>query len=165
VPQPATAPPRAAPARLPSRDDITLAWGDELLAKIPRGAKARYAAGRFVEVGDRGAVFAVPNAAHAEKCEEFRNDVERVLAEHFGRTVPLTIIVESTAPTPPAAPAPAAPAPAPAKKAAPPEPEPEHEAVVDVHELDDAPPDNRTGVDQLTEAFPGAELLTEGDGG
>src|SRR5690349_21537212 len=36
---------------LPSRDDLTLAWGDVLLAKIPRAAKARYTAGRFVEVG------------------------------------------------------------------------------------------------------------------
>jgi hypothetical protein len=34
-----------------------------------------------------------------------------------------------------------------------------------VHELVDAPPDNRTGIDKLAAAFPGAELLQEDAGG
>jgi hypothetical protein len=44
------------------------------------------------------------------------------------------------------------------------EPVDEQDEVIDVHELADAPPDNRTSVDQLTDAFPGAELLPEGEG-
>jgi DNA polymerase-3 subunit gamma/tau len=148
-------------AGLPSRDDLTLAWGDELLSKIPRGAKARYTTGRFVEVGDSGAVFAVPNAAHAAKCEEFRIDVERVLAEHFGRPVPLVITVDAVAP----APAPTRPEP---KVVTPPTVTPkvidEPEEIIDVHELEDAPSDNRTSIDQLADAFPGAELLPEDNG-
>jgi DNA polymerase-3 subunit gamma/tau len=163
---PAPAAPVAAPSGdLPTRDDITLAWGDELLAKIPRAAKARYTAGRFVEVGDRGAVFAVPNAAHAAKCEDYRADVERVLADHFGRAVPLVLVVENAAASPVAPAAPPASAPA-ATRAPEPVEEPvdEQDEVIDVHELADAPPDNRTSVDQLTDAFPGAELLPEGEG-
>ena len=146
---------------LPSRDDLTLAWGDELLNKIPRGAKARYTTGRFVEVGDRGAVFAVPNAAHAAKCEEFRIDVERVLAEHFGRPVPLVLTVDATAPVPePRTPEPKAVTP----RTVTPKVIEEPDEVIDVHELEDAPPDNRTSLDQLADAFPGAELLPEDNG-
>jgi hypothetical protein len=33
-----------------------------------------------------------------------------------------------------------------------------------VHELEDAPADNRTGLDQLADAFPGIELLPEDNG-
>jgi hypothetical protein len=40
----------------------------------------------------------------------------------------------------------------------------EPEEVLDVHELEDAPADNRTSLDQLAEAFPGAELLPEDNG-
>ena len=157
----------ASSADMPSRDDLTLAWGDELLAKIPRAAKARYTTGRFVEVNDTGAHFAVPNAAHASKCEEFRADVERVLADHFGRPVPLVITVDAA--TPPAA---AATAPKPAPTDVPPAEAKskaraaveEHDEIVDVHGLEDAPSDNRTSIDKLAEAFPGAELLPEDSG-
>jgi DNA polymerase-3 subunit gamma/tau len=165
----AAAPKTAAPSGdLPSRDDLTLAWGDVLLGKIPRAAKARYSAGRFVDVGDQGAVFAVPNAAHMAKCEEFREGVEAVLAEHFGRPVPLVLAVDTAAPPPPAAPpSPSARAalertPTASRPAAAPEEPPEE--VIDVHELEDAPADNRTGIDQLSDAFPGAELLSEDNG-
>jgi DNA polymerase-3 subunit gamma/tau len=171
TPTKSTAPTTAAPTTaaptgdLPSRDDLTLAWGDVLLGKIPRAAKARYAAGRFVEVGANGAVFAVPNAPHMAKCEEFREAVEQVLAEHFGRPVPLVLTVDSAAaaaapPPPPAAPARGA---APVRTVTPPKVD-EPEEVIDVHELEDAPADNRTSLDQLADAFPGAELLPEQDG-
>ncbi len=37
------------------------------------------------------------------------------------------------------------------------------EEIVDVHELEDAPPDKRTDVDRIAAAFPGAELVQEED--
>jgi len=147
---------------LPSRDDLTLAWGDDLLGKIPRAAKARYTAGRFVEVGANGAVFAVPNAPHMAKCEEFREAVEQVLAEHFGRPVPLVLTVDTAAAPPSAAATPSREA-NPVRTVQPPKVE-EPEEVIDVHELEDAPADNRTSLDQLADAFPGAELLPEDNG-
>ncbi len=133
-----------------------------LLGKIPRAAKARYAAGRFTDVSEHGAVFAVPNKPHQEKCEEFRVAVEAVLADHFGRAVPLVLTVDDVAP--PSAPAPMA-AP-PVRTVAPPivDDDPEPEELIDVHELEDAPADNRTSLDQLAVAFPGAELLPEDSG-
>ena len=153
--------PRAAGAA-PTRDDLTLAWGDVLLGKIPRSAKALYTAGRFVSVDNDVAVFALPNAPHMARCEEHRPAIEHVLAEHFGRPVTLRLIVDEPAPAPAAKPAPK-------KQAAPPPPvvvaEEHADEEIDVHELEDAPADNRTHVDRLTEAFPGAELLPEDNGG
>ncbi|MEY2461415.1 MAG: polymerase subunit gamma/tau [Acidimicrobiaceae bacterium] len=162
APTRAPAPPVAPTGDLPSRDDLTLAWGDVLLGKIPRAAKARYTAGRFVEVGANGAVFAVPNAPHMAKCEEFRDAVEQVLAEHFGRPVPLVLTIDTAAPPPKAA-APSREQAAPARAVKPPKFD-EPEEIIDVHELEDAPADNRTGLDQLADAFPGIELLPEDNG-
>ncbi|MEY2450672.1 MAG: polymerase subunit gamma/tau [Acidimicrobiaceae bacterium] len=167
APAPVAAAKAAAPvnaAELPSRDDLTLAWGDELLGKIPRAAKARYTAGRFVDVGPQGAVFAVPNAPHLAKCEEFREAVEQVLTEHFGRPVPLVLTVDASAAPPAPAPAPV-PARGPAaQKVRTPKVVEEPDEIIDVHDLEDAPADNRRSIDQLAEAFPGAELLPEDDG-
>ena len=173
-PRPAPTPPGTAPTApgaAPTRDDLTLAWGDVLLGKIPRAAKALYTAGRFVSLEDGTAVFALPNAPHMARCEEHRAGIERVLSEHFGQPIALVLTVDDSVP-PPAAKAPTKPA-----KAAPVEPtvtapaevepaevEPADE-VIDVGELEDAPPDKRTHVDRLTEAFPGAELLPEDSGG
>jgi DNA polymerase-3 subunit gamma/tau len=132
----------------PTRDELTLAWGDTLLAKVPRAAKPRYAGGRFIAVDDRGAVFALPNAAHRSRCEEHRAGVEQVLADHFGRPVPLVLVVDegSSVPTPPL---PAASVDEPV------------EEIIDVHDLENAPPDKRTDVERITAAFPGAELVEE----
>jgi hypothetical protein len=119
-----------------------------LLAKVPRAAKPRYAGGRFIAVDDRGAVFALPNAAHRSRCEEHRAGVEQVLADHFGRPVPLVLVVDegSSVPTPPL---PAASVDEPV------------EEIIDVHDLENAPPDKRTDVERITAAFPGAELVEE----
>jgi hypothetical protein len=143
----APAAPKAAAATgaLPTRDELTLVWGDTLLALLPRGAKPRFAGGRFVAVDERGAHFALPNEPHRRRCEEMRADVERVLAEHFGRPIPLVLEVEGAAPQ------------------APPSVADEVIEIEDVHALDDAPPDDRTSIDRLAEAFPGAELFQEED--
>jgi DNA polymerase-3 subunit gamma/tau len=133
---------------LPTRDELTLAWGDTLLSKVPRAAKPRYAGGRFVAVDERGAVFALPNEAHRARCEEHRAGVEQVLGDHFGRPVPLVLVVDDGTP--------ASPAPLPAER----DDEPVEE-IIDVNELEDAPADNRSHVDRLAAAFPGAELMQE----
>jgi hypothetical protein len=129
---------------------LTLAWGDALLAKVPRAAKPRYAGGRFVAVDERGAVFALPNAAHRSRCEEHRAGVEQVLSDHFGRVVPLVLVIDdgTTIATPPM--------PASAIDEA-------VEEIVDVHDLDDAPPGPHGDVDRIAAAFPGAELVQEED--
>ena len=148
-PAPPPAPvPKAAPAPapagdLPSREELTVAWGDVLLTALPPKAKPRWAGGRWTAVEDGAAVYALPNDVHRQRCEEFRADVESVLAAHFGRPVPVRLVVEGQAP--------------PAAEAPPEEPED-----VDVAELTDAPAAVTSGPDQLiSQAFPGAVPVEE----
>ncbi len=91
--------PAAAPGTLPSRDELTLAWGDSILSSLSQRAKSRFAAGRFMSVDDGTAVFGLPNAHHARRCDECRPEVEGALAAHFGRPVPLKVVVDD-APAP-----------------------------------------------------------------
>ena len=83
---------RTGPARhrwpVPSRDELTLAWGDHVLDALPRGTKAIYSTGRFVDGDGAAAVFALANVPTRDHCEKKRAEVEKALAAHFGRPVP-----------------------------------------------------------------------------
>ncbi len=170
--EPAGAPPArgAAPAHagsadLPTRDELTVAWADHIVGSLRPATKARYLAGRFVEVRDGAAVFALPNQVHRDQCETRRADVEEALAAHFGRPVPLRLVVDAgetgaarpdraaTGRSGEDAALPAAPAGGPAEGG-----EPE---LVDVSELTDAPDQPADGVARLAEAFPGAEVVED----
>lgn len=150
----AAAPATAAAEHLPSREELTLAWGDTILAALGGPAKARFAAGRFVDVADGAAVFALPNDVHRARCEDVRAEVEKALAAHFGRAVPLRLVVDRDAVRPPAD------DPRPVPPPVPDEP-------VDLSELVDAPAEPpRSAAQRLAEAFPGAEVVpVPGDGG
>ncbi len=141
----------AAKGDLPTRDELTLAWGDTILASLPARAKAFFSAGRFLAVGDGAAVFALPNRPHAEKCERCRPEVESALAAHFGRPVPLRLVVDDD---PPAA-APTGPSGADEPAA------PESDDEIDLSQLTDAVGVPDTSVDRVRELFPGAELVEE----
>ncbi len=113
-PSPPTAPATVEPAPAPSaasvetpaatatmtvdRDSLTEAWGDGILRSLPARAKALYSAGRFVSVATDGAHFALPNAAHRERCAELLPVVEAALATHFGSPVSLVLDVDDPAP-------------------------------------------------------------------
>jgi DNA polymerase-3 subunit gamma/tau len=131
---------------MPSRDELTIAWADNVLPQLKGMVKALFAAGRFVSADENGAVFALPTAPHRQKCEEKRKDVEATLAAHYGRPIPLTLIVDGEATTPTTSAAATAPAP---------------EEDVDLDALVDAPAAPTASIDRLTQAFPGAELLTD----
>jgi hypothetical protein len=137
----------AAGTNLPSRDELTLAWGDHVLDRLGGSAKARFNAGRFVAVEDTAAVFALPNRIHRDRCEELRPQVEEALAAHFGRSVPLRLVVDGDSP---------------AEASRPVAEAEEVEEVVDMAELRDAPSDARSHLDLLSEAFPGSQVVEEG---
>jgi hypothetical protein len=137
---------------LPSRDELTLAWGDRVLSGLRPKVKMLYAAGRFVDHGGEGAAFALPNKAHAERCEPLRADVEAALSDEFGRSVPLVLVVDGEFDDTPA-PAPVA-APAPVDEVA---------DIGPIEELEDAG-SAATGLDQVTDIFGKVELLEEEDG-
>jgi hypothetical protein len=129
--------------------------------------KARFAAGRFVEGDGTTAVLAFPNAPHRDACEPMRAQVEDALAAHFGRPVPLRLVVDGGgAPAAAADPRPGTggPVPAPDDEGVELPPDPGPEEYYDASELVDAPPE--TAVDpvaRVAHAFPGA-LLVDDDG-
>jgi len=84
----------ASAATLVDRDSLTEAWGDTVLRALPARAKALFSAGRFVEVDDRGAHFALPNAAHRDRCVDLTPAVEAALSAHFGSPVTLVLCVD-----------------------------------------------------------------------
>jgi DNA polymerase-3 subunit gamma/tau len=147
APAPAPAsPPATGP--LPSRDELTKVWADDILGKLPSRARPRFAGGRFVSVDDGVAVFALPNDIHRQRCEEVRPEVEAVLAAHFGTRVPLRLTVDTQPDPGDVSAASAALA-------------DEHEHV-EIDELRDAGAAVTSPEDRLKMAFPGAEEVEQG---
>jgi DNA polymerase-3 subunit gamma/tau len=136
-------------ASVPSRDELTLAWGDTILGSLAPRTKAFFAAGRFLEGTAGTAVFGLPNPTHMQKCEKGRPEVEAALTAYFGRPVTLRLAVDAD-PGPAPSPMPGGgPAPEPVAE--------EHE--IDLAELTDATDVGATSVDRVRELFPGAELV------
>ena len=95
------------------------------------------------------AVFGLPNQVHAARCDEKRDDVEAALAGHFGRPIPLRIVVDGDAATPGAA-----------SGGAPPDETPDDlGADIDMDQLTDAEDTAVSGIDRIAEAFPGVEVV------
>ena len=129
---------------LPTRDELTLAWGDIVLGALPQRAKVRFGAGHFVGVDGASATFALPNTVHRDRCEECRPEVEQALASHFSRPVPLRLVV-AEAGTPPAADPPAQP-----------------DDDIDLTDLRDAPPTGvASPVDHVMQVFEGAQVVED----
>jgi DNA polymerase-3 subunit gamma/tau len=146
---------KAVPAAIVDRDSLTEAWGDGLLKGLPARAKALFSAGRFVSVDERGAHFALPNAAHRDRCLEMIPTVEQRLSAHFGTAVKLVLDVDESGAAPQA---PARPPAGPAADASVGEPEIETLDPADYAEVDANAEGDQASEAQarLLEAFPGA---------
>ena len=77
---------------------MTQAWGDGVLHNLSARAKALFSAGRFVASDEKGAQFALPNAAHRDRCTELASQVEAALTAHFGAPVRLVLVVDGGSP-------------------------------------------------------------------
>ncbi len=99
----APAPP-AGSASMPARDELTLAWGDVVLASLSPKAKSRFSAGRFVAVDGGKVRFALPNKMHRDRCEEVKTEVEAALSAHFATPLALELVVEAAGQAPATAP-------------------------------------------------------------
>ena len=142
----------APPAVVPSRDELVMAWGDDLMDRLSRKARARFSAARFIDVQDGTAVMALPNEPHLRRCEDLRGELENVLAARFGGSLPVRLVVDDGSPAPTQTPA------------AKPRPIAVDESMVadesiDLDELVDADVAEGSAVDRLTQAFPGAALV------
>jgi DNA polymerase III subunit gamma/tau len=82
---------------LPSRDELTKVWGDAILDKLSRPAKVYMASGRFVEVKDGAAVFALPDAGLLARANNYLSETEDALSAYFGRRVPLRLVLDKGA--------------------------------------------------------------------
>jgi hypothetical protein len=129
---------------LPSRDELTIAWGDRVLGQLSARAKALYKSGRFVSVEDGVAVYALPNAVHRERCERCRADVEQALEAEFGTRVPIRLVVDSDA-APPAA-----------------VDDHDEDLSIDAEDIREAAPAAVTSpIDHVMQAFEGAEVVED----
>jgi DNA polymerase-3 subunit gamma/tau len=152
----------------PSRDDLTLAWADQLLPRLSQKAKSVLAAGRWVDT-EQGVALAVPNEPHRTRCEQHRTELEGALTAHFGRPIAVTFVLEGAfAGAAPAAgkgatradPAARGGRSAEADRAA--EDATEDEAIDPAELVDAGPEHDLAPLERLAQAFPGAELVDEG---
>ena len=141
------------------RDALTQAWGDGVLHTLSARAKALYSAGRFVSTDDGEAHFALPNAAHRDRCLQLSNEVESALSAHFKAPIRLVLVVEGGRD------------PSVTNGAVSQEPRSAPSGATDVG-LDDEDPDvleaapaaedhQASAVDRLLQAFPGASEVEE----
>jgi DNA polymerase-3 subunit gamma/tau len=142
----AAAPPAPSDAPLPSREELTIAWADQILGRLRPVAKGLFGAGRFAAVDDDGVTFALPTDAMRRKCEGRRHEVEEALAGFLGRPANLRLTVDG----------PEAVDVTGGEDDGSPVSEP-----VDLEELADVPPDGRSHLQRLAEVFPGAEVVDD----
>jgi hypothetical protein len=99
-------------------------------------------------------VFGVPNAHYQPRVDEVKADVEQAIQAMFGRSVMIEVIVDGNAAPPPGSRS--------AGAAVPEQPtstEDEISDVGDVNELADAKDIAASGIDRITQAFPGATVV------
>jgi DNA polymerase III subunit gamma/tau len=134
---------------LPSRDDLTKAWGDDVLRSLSGRAKAYLGSGRFVGVDPDGAVYALPDRHLLARSQDVRAEAEAGLAARFGREVPLKLVVDGDAGARVATQA------AEEQRGSSEEADP-----YEVSDLQDAGPAVTSPAQRLLEAFPGAEEVS-----
>ncbi len=151
APAPAAAPKGPAAGAFPTREELTIAWGDVVLGRLSQRARARFRSGRFTGVEGETALFALPDRFHRDRCREVQAEVEQALNAHFGRPVRLRLVVDTEA----------RPSGAEGPGVDPGPPPPDEEAVV-WEELQDAPPGAvASPIEHVLQVFEGAEVVEE----
>lgn len=156
TPAPGPGAPTSGDAGIGDVGSLTALWNDVVLASLSGLTKAMYAAGRFTAVDGSAVTFAVPNEVHRQKCEQKRSEVESALSDRVGRPVRLTLVVDGPGVGPSGS--------SPTSSGPIDEPDDDPDDIGDlgaVHDLPDAPAGASGGLDALTEAFPGAELIED----
>ena len=86
---------------LPSRDELTKAWGDTVLGKLSKTARVYLGNGRFVEPEGDNAEFALPDRNMLARAANYAGEARDALGAHFGRPVPLRLVLDrGTVPNP-----------------------------------------------------------------
>ncbi|MGD9791938.1 MAG: DNA polymerase III subunit gamma/tau [Acidimicrobiia bacterium] len=150
----------ATPPNAPSVDGfpdaamLDAAWNASVVANLKNLTRAMYKSGQFVAVHNGTAIFAVDNVFARDRCEQSRPDVEKALAAHFGRPIPMRLIIKDEAAAYGGRSAPVA--------AAEHRDDSDHmDHSFDPDDLVDAPASGASGLERLAAAFPGAEIIDD----
>lgn len=149
---------------VPTREELTMAWGDRILPSLRPAVKVYVATGRFLPSSAEAAVYAVPDRGLLARAEANRPEVETALAQHFGRPVRLRLVLDDHAP-PVGGPGPAGGGGRDAAGGGDPggwssDAGPEDEAAYDWADMEEAPAAVTSPEQRLLEAFPGAEEVS-----
>ena len=142
----------APPAALPSRWRRSPRVWAPLLDALSQKVRARFKGGQITTVADDTISFGVPNAIARDRCVQVAPDLEEALAQHFGHPVRIEVVLDDQA-APPLDAARIEPRPTPNT------PSDLDEDVGPVSELADASDQSVNGIDRLTKAFPGSEVI------
>ena len=131
----------------PTKQQFLDSWGEELLPKLSKKARARFSAGRPVSVDGNGVMIALPNEPHLRRCSELLGEVEASIKNTFGVAVPVLLSVDGSS-----------------SSISPPKPEKPSKPVKNDEDLDlsglvEADPNSGSAVERLSQAFPGAEIV------
>ncbi len=86
-----------ASSALPSREELTVAWGDQILPSLRPGVKVYVATGRFLAAEGDHAVYAVPDRGLLTRAEANRAEVEEALTGHFRRPIRMRLVLDPDA--------------------------------------------------------------------
>jgi DNA polymerase III subunit gamma/tau len=161
---PAALQPPSAPVEV--SEDAAPTQHEQILDRVSRRARTYLAAGAFTSFDGDTLSFLLPNAMHLDRAREFADELTEATAAQLGRAVRVSLSAgadfspddsESAAPGVAPPPAPLAPLP-PTQPVAEHQPEDDHD--VDLDSLVDAPADaDRSVLDQIASAFPGAQIV------
>ncbi len=159
--EPVAAPTEAAPGAplatggTVTLDQLTAAFDGALLDDLEQKVRTRFrSGGRFLSVDGGVATFGVNNSHYQPRVEEVKAAVEHAIQAMFGAAVRIDVVVDGD-PTPP----PGTRNAAPDTSSTPADPEAEIAEVGDVAELADASDIAASGVERITQAFPGATVV------
>ena len=79
---------------IPTKQQFVDSWGEELLPKLSKKARARFSAGRPVSVDENGVTIALPNEPHLRRCSELLGELEAAIKNTFGLLVPVLLAVD-----------------------------------------------------------------------
>ena len=132
----------------PTKQQFLNSWGEELLPKLSKKARARFSAGKPVSVDENGVTISLPNEPHLRRCSELLGEVEASIKNTFGVVVPVLLSVDASPVSSTSPPDPAKP-PKPIK----------NDEDLDLSDLVEADPNSGSAVERLSQAFPGAEVV------
>jgi len=127
----------------------------ECLETVTQKVRARFKGGQIVGVDGSTVRFGVPNPIHRDRCNDVKGDVEAGLSSQLGRAVTIEVVLDEApiAPTDPAK-LETKPAPSPIDRA---NEEAEIGPVTELADADDG--GSNRGVDRITKAFPGSQVI------